>query len=154
MDIGTMSLAGAFLVGLAHVFQPCEDKAIVAAFVMGAARKVASAVRAVVFYGLGITLVNTCLGFVFSCAGSALIEMYETPLKITAGLVTITFGLYSNDVAVMGNAASSLANLEHGYINGFSQALKRQCFIGVTGVSQRLIFVCHQDIDEIINNAS
>ncbi len=94
MDIGTMSLTGAFLVGLAHVFQPCEDKAIVAAFVMWATKRVASTVLLVVLYGLGITVVNTCLGFIFSCAGSALIERYETPLKITAGMATIAFGFY------------------------------------------------------------
>ena len=94
MDIGTMSLAGAFLVGLAHVFQPCEGKAIVAAFVVWATRKVASAVPLVILYGLGITVVNTCLGFIFSYAGSALIEKHETPLKVIAGMVTIAFGLY------------------------------------------------------------
>jgi len=94
VDVGTMSLAGAFLVGLAHVFQPCEDKAIVVAFVVWATRKVASAVPLVLLYGLGITVVNTCLGFIFSYAGSGLIEKYEAPLKVIAGIVTIAFGLY------------------------------------------------------------
>lgn len=94
MDIGAISLAGAFLVGLAHVFQPCEDKAIVAVFVMGTARRVATAVPLVVLYGLGITLVNTMLGLVFSLAGSALVERYDLPLKLAAGAVTIFFGLY------------------------------------------------------------
>jgi cytochrome c biogenesis protein CcdA len=89
-----MSLAGAFFVGLAHVFQPCEDKAIVAAFVMGASKRMARAIPAVILYGLGITVVNTLLGFVFSYAGVALIEEYETLLKVIAGVVTIAFGLY------------------------------------------------------------
>lgn len=94
MDIDTMSLAGAFFVGLAHVFQPCEDKAIVAAFVMGTSKRVARAIPAVVLYGLGITVGNTFLGFIFSYAGIALIRTYDTALKIVAGLVTIAFGLY------------------------------------------------------------
>jgi len=94
MDPSTTSVVGAFLIGLAHVFQPCEDKAIVAVFVMWATKKVAKAVFLVILYGLGITLVNTCLGFIFSYAGSALIERYETPLKLVAGVVTMIFGLY------------------------------------------------------------
>ena len=94
MDPSTTSVVGAFLIGLAHVFQPCEDKAIVAVLVMWTTKKVARAVPLVILYGLGITLVNTCLGFVFSYAGSALIERYETPLKLVAGIITIIFGLY------------------------------------------------------------
>ncbi len=94
MDPSTTSVVGAFLVGLAHVFQPCEDKAIVAIFVMWMTKKATKAVLLVILYGLGITLVNTCLGFVFSYAGSALIERYETPLKLVAGIITIVFGIY------------------------------------------------------------
>ena len=94
MDPSTTSVVGAFLIGLAHVFQPCEDKAIVAVFVMWTTKKVTKAVSLVILYGLGITLVNTCLGFIFSYAGSALIERYETPLKLVAGVVTMIFGLY------------------------------------------------------------
>jgi cytochrome c-type biogenesis protein len=94
LDAGAVSLAGAFLVGLAHVFQPCEDKAIVAVFVIWTARKVTTAISLVVLYGLGITAVNTFLGFIFSYAGSGLIERCEIPLKVTAGSVTVGFGLY------------------------------------------------------------
>jgi cytochrome c-type biogenesis protein len=89
-----MSLVGAFLVGLAHVFQPCEDKAIVAAYVMGASERISTAVPVVVVFGLGITVVNTLLGFIFSYAGIALIERYDTPLKVAAGVMTIAFGFY------------------------------------------------------------
>ena len=94
MDVGSMSILGAFLVGLAHTFQPCEDKAIVAAFVAWATRRFLDAVPLVIVYGLGITLVNTLLGFIFSYAGVTLLEQYETPLKIVAGAVTILFGFY------------------------------------------------------------
>ncbi len=94
MDASTIGLAGAFIIGLAHVFQPCEDKAIVAVFVMWTTKRVAKAIPPVVFYGLGMTLVNTCLGFIFSYAGSTFIDRYETPLRLVAGLVTIAFGFY------------------------------------------------------------
>jgi len=94
MDPATTSIFGAFLVGLGHTFQPCEDKAIVAAFVAWSTRRFIDALPLVVFYGLGITLVNTILGFAFAYAGSALLEDYETQLKVVAGAVTILFGLY------------------------------------------------------------
>jgi len=93
VEIATMSLLGAFLIGLAHTFQPCEDKAIVAAFVAWATRKFFDAVPLVIIYGLGITIVNTFLGFIFAYAGVAL-ERYETPLEIVSGIATIAFGLY------------------------------------------------------------
>jgi len=94
MDVSSMSILGAFLVGLGHTFQPCEDKAIVAAFVAWATKRFLDALPLVIVYGLGITLVNTLLGFIFSYAGVALFEQYDLPLKIVAGVVTILFGLY------------------------------------------------------------
>jgi sulfite exporter TauE/SafE len=92
MDFANLSLAAAFVVGLAHTLEPCEDKAIVSLFVFWATKKLAQAVGLVVLYGLGMTLADTAMGFVLSYVGVRWLDIVRTPLAVAAGAVTLIFG--------------------------------------------------------------
>jgi sulfite exporter TauE/SafE len=94
MDLGTFSLAAAFIVGLAHTLEPCEDKAIVSLFVFWATKKLSQAIGLVVLYGLGMALADTAMGFVLSYVGVRWLDIVRTPLEITAGAITIIFGFF------------------------------------------------------------
>jgi len=92
MTIGEMSLLGAFLIGLAHTLEPCEDKAVVSLFVIWATRRLREAIYLVVIYGLGMAFIDTLLGFIASLLGVSLLEEYRSALEITAGGFTFIFG--------------------------------------------------------------
>ena len=94
MDLANLSLAAAFVVGLAHTLEPCEDKAIVSLFVFWAAKKLTQAIGLVVLYGLGMALADTAMGFVLSYVGVRWLDIIRTPLEITAGAITLIFGFF------------------------------------------------------------
>jgi sulfite exporter TauE/SafE len=94
MDLANLSLAAAFVVGLAHTLEPCEDKAIVSLFVFWANKKLVQAVGLVVLYGLGMALADTAMGFVFSYVGVRWLDIVRIPLEVTAGAITIIFGFF------------------------------------------------------------
>jgi len=94
MDLANLSLAAAFVVGLAHTLEPCEDKAIVSLFVFWATKKLAHAVGLVVLYGLGMALADTAMGFVLSYVGVRWLDIVRTPLAVVAGAVTLIFGFF------------------------------------------------------------
>ena len=94
MDLGNLSLAAAFVVGLAHTLEPCEDKAVVSLFVFWAAKKLAQAIGLVILYGLGMALADTAMGFVLSYVGVRWLDIVRTPLEITAGAITLIFGFF------------------------------------------------------------
>jgi len=94
MDFANLSLLAAFLIGLAHTLEPCEDKAVVSLFVFWATKKLAQAVGLVVLYGLGMALVDTIMGFILSYIGVTWLDTLRTPLELTAGAITFIFGLF------------------------------------------------------------
>jgi len=94
MDIANLSLAAAFIIGLAHTLEPCEDKAVVSLFIFWAAKKVLHAIGLVVLYGLGMALVDTVMGFILSYIGVTWLEALKTPLELTAGAITLVFGVF------------------------------------------------------------
>jgi sulfite exporter TauE/SafE len=94
MDIANLSLATAFIVGLAHTLEPCEDKAVVSLFVFWATKKLLHAIGLVVLYGLGMALVDTVMGFILSYVGVTWLEALKTPLELTAGAITMVFGVF------------------------------------------------------------
>jgi len=94
MDLANLSLAAAFVIGLAHTLEPCEDKAIVSLFVFWATKKLAQAVGLVVLYGLGMALADTAMGFVLSYVGVRWLDIIRTPLAVAAGAVTLIFGFF------------------------------------------------------------
>jgi sulfite exporter TauE/SafE len=94
MDIANLGLAAAFLLGLAHTLEPCEDKAVVSLFVFWATKRLLPAIGLVVLYGLGMALVDTVMGFILSYIGVHWLEAIKTPLEITAGAITVVFGVF------------------------------------------------------------
>jgi sulfite exporter TauE/SafE len=94
MDIANLGLAAAFLLGLAHTLEPCEDKAVVSLFVFWATKKLVHAIGLVVLYGLGMALVDTIMGFILSYVGVTWLEALKTPLELTAGAITLVFGVF------------------------------------------------------------
>jgi sulfite exporter TauE/SafE len=93
MDLANLSLTAAFIVGLAHTLEPCEDKAIVSLFVFWATKKLAPAVALVILYGLGMALADTIMAFVLSYIGVTWFHVLKTPLELIAGAITLIFGL-------------------------------------------------------------
>ena len=94
MDFANLSLLAAFLIGLAHTLEPCEDKAVVSLFVFWATKKLAQAIGLVVLYGLGMALADTVMGFILSYIGVTWLDTLRTPLELTAGAITFIFGLF------------------------------------------------------------
>jgi sulfite exporter TauE/SafE len=93
MDLANLSLAAAFVVGLVHTLEPCEDKAIVSLFVFWATKKLSQAIGLVVLYGLGMALADTALGFILSYVGVRWLDIIRTPLEIAAGVITLILGI-------------------------------------------------------------
>jgi sulfite exporter TauE/SafE len=93
MDLANLSLTAAFIVGLAHTLEPCEDKAIVSLFVFWATKKLAQAIGLVILYGLGMALADTIMAFVLSYIGATWLHALKTPLELIAGAITLIFGL-------------------------------------------------------------
>lgn len=93
MDVANLGLLTAFLLGLAHTLEPCEDKAVISLFVFWATKKLLLAIGLVVLYGLGMALVDTVMGFILAYIGVTWLEALKTPLEITAGAITIIFGI-------------------------------------------------------------
>jgi len=94
MDIANLSLVGAFIIGLAHTLEPCEDKAVVSLFIFWATKRLIHAIGLVVLYGLGMALVDTIMGFILSYVGVTWLETIKTPLELTAGAITLVFGVF------------------------------------------------------------
>lgn len=93
MNLGTFSLAAAFIVGLAHTLEPCEHKAIISLFVFWATKKLPKAISLIVLYGLGMALADTAEGVVISYVGMRWLDRISTPLEITAGVIAVIFGV-------------------------------------------------------------
>jgi len=94
MDIANLGLAAAFIVGLAHTLEPCEDKAVISLFVFWATKKLVHAIGLVVLYGLGMALVDTIMGFILSYVGATWLGALKTPLELIAGAITLAFGIF------------------------------------------------------------
>ena len=114
MDIGNLTLAAAFVVGLAHTLEPCEDKAIVSLFVFWATKRLAPAVGLVVLYGLGMALADTVMGFVLSYIGVRWLDVHHVS---TIQLYLLASGYaYSNTTktnTLSGDAGLWRDNLTH-----------------------------------------
>ncbi len=92
MEIVGLTFLGAFILGLAHTLEPCEDKVVVSLYAIWASKRVRDGVALVALYGLGMALVDTVLGFVFSLAGVTILQNLKEPFEIVAGIITALFG--------------------------------------------------------------
>ena len=90
----SITFLGAFILGLIHTLEPCEDKAVVSLFIMWAAKRLREALVLVILYGLGMTLIDTALGAISAYLGASLLAKYGPVLRVAAGAITALFGLY------------------------------------------------------------
>lgn len=96
MEIEKLTLFGAFVLGVAHTLEPCEDKAVVSLYALWGSERLKEGILLVVLYGLGMALIDTFIGFAFSFAGVNLFEGFSGArglLEIIAGATTVAFGL-------------------------------------------------------------
>jgi len=93
-EIGVATLAGAFILGLAHTLEPCEDKAVVSLYALWSSERWREGILMVVLYGLGMALIDASFGFLFAFVGVNLLEAFKAILELIAGLITIVFGFF------------------------------------------------------------
>jgi cytochrome c biogenesis protein CcdA len=86
------SLFSAFIIGLLHVLEPCEDKAIASIYVAWAGKTMKRCLFLIVLYGAGMILINTFLGFLAAFAGVHFLEEFQPFLMGGAAILTIIFG--------------------------------------------------------------
>ncbi|MFH0856544.1 MAG: sulfite exporter TauE/SafE family protein [bacterium] len=83
----------AFIAGLAHVFEPCEDKAIVSVYVAWAGENFRDTLKLILLYGFGMMAINILIGLGFSFVGARYLNDFQEYLVAGAGIFTIIFGL-------------------------------------------------------------
>lgn len=88
------STLGAFVLGLLHVLEPCEDKAIVSLYVAWTGENLKHTFKLIVLYGLGMSIINIFFGFIVAVLGVNYLETWQIYLRMGAGIFTIIFGLY------------------------------------------------------------
>jgi len=87
------SLLSAFIIGLLHVLEPCEDKAVASIYVAWAGKKLRESLILIFLYGLGMVAIDTLIGFSVSVIGVSYLQNFQPYFRIVAALFTIIFGL-------------------------------------------------------------
>ena len=87
------SLISAFIIGLLHVLEPCEDKAIASLYIAWAGKTLKRCLFLILLYGLGMMVINTFLGFLFAFLGANFLENFQNLFKLGAAIFTIIFGI-------------------------------------------------------------
>jgi sulfite exporter TauE/SafE len=117
------TLASAFTIGLLHVLEPCEDKAVASLYATIIGKNTKRILFLVFLYGLGMMIADTTLGVIFGYVGAQYLQNFSRQLEIIASSFTIAFGLLVFN--------HSHEQESHCYIKGFS---------GVRGDLSILIF--------------
>lgn len=108
-ELGGFNLLAAFILGLAHTLEPCEDKAVVSFLTIWGSERWKQGIMLVILYGLAMTLVNTTLVAIFSIIGAKYIEGLEIYLAVGASIIMIIFGI----VMIWGKHFPHFAHLTH-----------------------------------------
>lgn len=87
------SILGAFIIGILHVLEPCEDKAIVSVYVAWAGENFKKTIQLILLYGFGMMTINVFIGLLFSFVGVNYLKNFQEYLVAGAGIFTIIFGL-------------------------------------------------------------
>jgi len=93
LPIEQYSLLSAFILGLLHVLEPCEDKAVASIYVAWSGKKLKESLILIFLYGLGMVAIDTSIGFFVSFIGLNFLQGFQPLLRYGAGLFTIVFGL-------------------------------------------------------------
>ncbi|MFC1613067.1 sulfite exporter TauE/SafE family protein [Patescibacteria group bacterium] len=87
------SILAAFIAGLLHVLEPCEDKAIVSFYVAWAGENIKETVKLIILYSFGMIFINIFIGLVVSFIGMRYLNSFSHYFLIGSGVFTIIFGL-------------------------------------------------------------
>ena len=91
--MNNITLTSAFIIGLLHVLEPCEDKAIVSLYATAMGKNTRKTLFLVFLYGLGMMIADTSLGVIFGYIGAEYLAKFSNQLEIIASSFTIAFGL-------------------------------------------------------------
>ncbi len=110
--VNNLTLTSVFVMGLLHVLEPCEDKAVASLYATIIGKNTKKILFLVFLYGVGMMVADTALGIVFGYIGAQYLAGFSKQLEIIAASFTIAFGLL---------VFSHTHKLEsHCYIKGFS----------------------------------
>lgn len=88
-----MTFLSAFFIGLLHVLEPCEDKAVASLYATALGKNTRRILFLVFLYGAGMMIADTFLGVVFGFLGARYLARFSHYLEIIAASFTIAFGL-------------------------------------------------------------
>lgn len=88
-----ITLTSAFVIGLLHVLEPCEDKAAASLYAAAVGKNTKKILLLVFLYGLGMMIADTVLGVIFGYLGSQYLAGLSKQLEIIAASFTMAFGL-------------------------------------------------------------
>jgi len=107
----SITLVSAFFIGLLHVLEPCEDKAVAGLYATIVGKNTGRILFLVFLYGVGMMIADTTLGVIFGFIGAQYLARFAKYLEIIAASFTVAFGLM---------VFSHTHELEsHCYIKGF-----------------------------------
>lgn len=93
-ELKQYSLISAFVIGLLHVLEPCEDKAIASLYIAWAGKTIKRSLLLVSLYGLAMVLVNTILGLIAALAGIHYLQDIQPLMEMSAAVLTIIYGIF------------------------------------------------------------
>lgn len=109
-----LTFTSAFIIGLLHVLEPCEDKAVASLYATAIGKNTGRILFLVFLYGLGMMIADTFLGLIFGYIGAHYLAGISRQLEIIAASLTVAFGLM---------VFSHTHELEsHCYVKGFGGA--------------------------------
>lgn len=88
-----ITLGSAFAIGLLHVLEPCEDKAVASLYATIIGKNTKRIVYLVMLYGLGMMIADTALGVIFGFLGAQYLAKFSKYLEIIAASFTVAFGI-------------------------------------------------------------
>ncbi|MFA4982241.1 MAG: sulfite exporter TauE/SafE family protein [Candidatus Omnitrophota bacterium] len=91
--MNSLTLTSAFVIGLLHVLEPCEDKAIASLYATIIGKNTKKILFLVFLYGVGMMIADTFLGVVFGYLGAQYLAKFSKQLEIIASSFTVAFGL-------------------------------------------------------------
>lgn len=90
--MNSLTLSSAFIIGLLHVLEPCEDKAVASLYATAVGRNTRRILFLVFLYGLGMAIADTSLGVIFGYVGAHYLDKISPQLELAAAVVTILSG--------------------------------------------------------------